>query len=66
MDFSKTFASHRFGILKWYDYPISTGTLEGTNNKIKTLIKSAYGYRDKNFLKLKLYALHEAKFKMVG
>lgn len=65
MDFSKTLASHRFGILAWYDYPISTGPLEGTNNKIKTLIKSAYGYRDK-FLKLKLYALHEAKFKMVG
>jgi transposase len=66
MDFSKTLASHRFGILAWYDFPISTGPLEGTNNKIKTLIKSAYGYRDKEFLKLKLYALHEAKFKMVG
>lgn len=66
MDFSKTLALHRFGILAWYDYPISTGPLEGTNNKIKTLIKSAYGYRDKEFLKLKLYALHEAKFKMVG
>jgi transposase len=66
MDFSKTLATHRFGILAWYDYPISTGPLEGTNNKIKTLIKTAYGYRDKEFLKLKLYALHEAKFKMVG
>ena len=66
MDFSKTLASHRFGILAWYDFPISTGPLEGTNNKIKTLIKSAYGYRDKEFLKLKLYALHEAKFKLVG
>jgi len=66
MDFSKTLATHRFGILAWYDFPISTGPLEGTNNKIRTLQKMAYGYRDKEFLKLKLYALHEAKFKMVG
>lgn len=66
MDFSKTLAVHRFGILAWYDFQISTGPLEGTNNKIKTLIKTAYGYRDKEFLKLKLYALHEAKFKLVG
>ncbi len=29
-----------------HDYPISTGILEGTNNKIKTLSKQAYGFRD--------------------
>ena len=34
--FARTLAIHRRGILAWYDYPISTGTLEGTNNKIKT------------------------------
>jgi transposase len=27
-------AFYRPGILAWYDYPISTGPLEGTNNKI--------------------------------
>ena len=35
--FAKTLRFHAFGILAWYDYPISTGPLEGTNNKIKTM-----------------------------
>lgn len=49
-----------------YDYPISTGPLEGTNNKIKTLQKQAYGFRDKEFFKLKIYALHESRYALVG
>jgi len=40
--------------------------LEGTNNKIKTLQKQAYGFRDTNFFKLKIYALHETKYALVG
>ena len=35
--FAKTLASHQTGILAYYDYPISTGPLEGINNKIKTM-----------------------------
>jgi len=57
---------HRRGILAYYDYPISTGPLEGTNNKIKTLQKQAYGFRDKEFFKLKIYALHESRYALVG
>src|SRR5262249_59833106 len=45
-------------ILAYYDYPISTGPLEGTNNKIKTMQRQAYGFRDREFFKLKIYALH--------
>jgi transposase len=48
------------------DFPISTGPLEGTNNKIKTLQKQAYGFRDMEFFKLKIYALHETKYALVG
>ena len=33
--FAKTVAVHKFGILNFYDHPISTGPLEGTNNKNK-------------------------------
>ncbi|MFY9112809.1 MAG: transposase, partial [Petrimonas mucosa] len=40
--------------------------LEGTNNKIKTLQKQAYGFRDKEFFKLKIYALHESRYALVG
>jgi transposase len=64
--FAKTLRIHRRGILAYYDYPISTGPLEGTNNKIKTLQKKAYGFRDKEFLKLKIYALHESRYALVG
>lgn len=64
--FADTLDRHRIGILAYYDYPISTGPLEGTNNKIKTLQKQAYGYRDMEFFKLKIYALHETKYALVG
>ena len=32
--FAKTLNKHREGILAFYDYRISTGPLEGTNNKL--------------------------------
>jgi transposase len=44
--FAKTLAAHRVPILAYYDHPISTGPLEATNNKIKTMQRQAYGYRD--------------------
>ncbi|MGI9569161.1 MAG: ISL3 family transposase, partial [Desulfobulbia bacterium] len=64
--FTKTLGRHRDGILAYYDFPITTGPLEGTNNKIKTLQKQAYGFRDMTFFKLKIYALHETKYALVG
>jgi transposase len=65
-DFARTLLKHADGILAWYDYPISTGPLEGTNNKIKTLNRQHYGLRDRDFFTLKLYQLHEAKYALVG
>lgn len=61
-----TLGVHRRGILAHYDYPISTGPLEGTNNKIKTMQRQAYGFRDREFFKLKIYALHRTKYALVG
>lgn len=66
MKFAKTLATHRTGILAYYDYPISTGPLEGTNNKIKTMKRQAYGFRDKEFFKLRILAIHETKYALVG
>jgi len=66
MRFATTLAAHRTGILAWYDYPISTGPLEGTNNKIKTMKRQAYGFRDLEFFKLKIMAIHQAKYALVG
>lgn len=64
--FARTLALHRRGILAYYDYPISTGPLEGTNNKIQTMKRQAYGFRDQEFFKLKILAIHEAKYALVG
>jgi transposase len=58
--------AHRLRILAWYDFPISTGPLEGTNNKIKTLQRQAFGFREKTFFKLKILALHETKYALTG
>ena len=66
INFAKTLRAHAWGILAYYDFPISTGPLEGTNNKIKTMKRQAYGFRDAEFLKLKIYAIHESKYALVG
>ena len=63
---ARTIAKHFHGILAYYDFPISTGPLEGTNNKIKTMKRQAYGFRDHQFFKLKIMALHETKYALVG
>jgi transposase len=63
---AKTLAAHAEGILAYYDYPISTGPLEATNNKIKTMQRQAYGFRDQVFFKLKIYALHLTTYALVG
>jgi len=63
---AKTLDTHRSGLLAYYDYPISTGPLEGTNNKIKTMKRQAYGFRDHEFFKLKILAIHETKYALVG
>lgn len=60
--FCNMLMSHRTGILNWYKYRINTGCLEGFNNKIKVLKRKAYGYRDEEFFKLKIYSLHRARY----
>jgi transposase len=64
--FARTLRVHAQGILAYYDYPISTGPLEGTNNKIKTMKRQAYGFRDPEFLRLKILGIHETKYALVG
>jgi transposase len=61
-----TLAACRNQILAYYDYPISTGPLEGTNTKIRVMQHQAYGFRDTEFFKLKIYALHETRYELLG
>ena len=65
-DFAKTFRTHSHGILAYYHHRISTGPLEGTNNKIKTPLPQAYGFRDQAFFMLCIYALHSTRYELVG
>jgi transposase len=63
---AKTLAAHRSGLLAYYDVMISSGPMEGTNNKIKTMKRQAYGFRDLEFFKLKILAIHETTYALVG
>jgi transposase len=65
-EFANTLRAHRQGILAYYDHRISTGPLEGTNNKIKTMQRQAYGFRDRDFFILRIYALHSTRYELIG
>ena len=53
-------------ILNWYNHRISTGKLEATNRKIGTLQRNACGYRDEEYLKLRIYNVHTATYALTG
>ena len=63
---ASTFRMHRTGLLNYHRCPISTGPLEGVNNKIKPLQRQAYGYRDQEFFQLLIYSIHLAKYVLLG
>ncbi|WP_020476365.1 ISL3 family transposase [Zavarzinella formosa] len=63
---ASSFQMHRTGLLNYHRCPISTGPLQGVNNKIKTLQRQAYGYRDQEFFHLRIYSIHRAKYELVG
>jgi transposase len=64
--FAKKMVGYKDKILAYYDFnKMSSGPMEGTNNKIKTLQKRAYGYQDMEFFKLKVKALHETKYALI-
>ena len=66
MKMAKTLRTHASGILAYARHPITSGKLEGINNKIKTLTKRSYGFHDQNFFILKLLSLHHSKYKLLG
>jgi Transposase len=58
-----TLLRHAKGILSYYKTGLTSGKMEGINRKIRGLLASAFRFHDQDFPKLRLYALHEAKFK---
>ena len=63
---AKTLRTHASGILPYADHPITSGRLEGINNKIKTLLRQTYGLRDQRFFTLKLFSLHHSRLTLLG
>jgi transposase len=63
---TRTLQKHRTSLLAWYDDPISTGPLEGVNNKLKLLQRQAFGYRDLELFKLRILSLHTTHKTLVG
>jgi len=64
--FANMIAAHRVGILNYLHIPVTTGPVEGINNKIKVLKRKAYGYRDVEYFKLRIYFLHESRYALIG
>ena len=63
---AKTLRTYYLEILNFYDCEITSGPLEGLNNKIKALKRQAYGYRDQEYFKLKILAIHKARYALLG
>ena len=53
-------------VLNWHKHPISTSKLEATNRKIETLQRNACGYRDEEYLKLRIYNIHTSTYALTG
>lgn len=54
------------GLLNYFKHRISNGKIEGINNKIKTMARQAYGFRDMEYFKLRLLHLHEQTCSLAG
>jgi transposase len=61
-----TLDNHRMGLLNYFKHRITNAAAEGINNKIKTMKRQAYGFRDIGYFKLRLYHLHEQRYAFVG
>lgn len=53
--FARLLENHLDGIISHATYKLSSGKIEGINNKIKTLRRQAYGYPDDEYFFLKLF-----------
>lgn len=59
--FKKLLYNHFDGIITHATHKISSGKIEGINNKIKTLRRQAYGYPDDEYFFLKLFDMSRCR-----
>ena len=58
---AKTITSHLEGISAYWYLNISNAAMEGFNNKIRWLVRQAYGYHDREYFRLKIFDLPKIK-----
>jgi transposase len=63
---AQSLTDHAKGLLSYTVTRMTNGRMAGLNRQIKTMLRMFHGLRDDDFLRLKLYALPEAKRKVVG
>ena len=63
--FANKLVRHMYGLLNYFKHRVTTGKVEGINNKIKVLKRQAYGYRDTEYFKLRIYFLHESRYALL-
>jgi transposase len=56
-----TLANWRDEILNYFEYPITNGFVEGKNNRIKTIKRAAYGYRNMANFRLRILATNPGR-----
>lgn len=55
--FAEMLKRYKEGIISYCDFPISTGKLEGINNKIKLIKRKAYGHFDTDYFTIKVKSI---------
>ena len=60
--FSRLLYKHYAGIISHAYYDVSSGKIEGINNKIKTIRRSGYGYPDDEYFFLKIIDSSHAEY----
>jgi len=61
-----TLENHWDGILGFWQFGGATNAaMEGFNNKVRTLLRQAYGYRDHEYMRLKILDLPNNKLQVV-
>lgn len=63
---ANTLAAFKTTLLNYFKYRITNAVTEGIVNKIKTLKRQAYGFRDMEYFKLRLYHLHNQRYSLSG
>jgi transposase len=64
--FVNTLRAHWSGLINYFAHPISTGVVEGINNKINLIKRKAYGYRDIDYFIAKIYNAHRSQMEIIG